>query len=164
MSAFLPPQDEEETTTSTRLDVINDHTDDDVDDDDDDDEIEEENDDEDDLFDINDVSVPRLSSSTMPIIVEVSNSNKVSRFYSNPDDPLFHGVCLYSTSSSNTNQKSHNHNTNNGTNDHLTKATGVNIDDTEKLQKAATSSWDATSWFLPSIFGRLWLHPQERRR
>jgi hypothetical protein len=162
MSTFLPPQDEEETITSIRLDVINDHTD--VDVDVDDDEIEEESDDEDDSFDINDVSVPRLSSSTMPIIVEVSNSNKVSRFYSNPDDPLFHGVCLYSTSSSKTNQKSHDHNTNNGTNDHLTKATGVNTDNKEKLQKAAASSWDATSWFLPSVFGRLWLHPQERRR
>lgn len=57
---------------------------------------------EEDDFDVAGIPEPRLSSSTVPIVVEVSNAHKTARFYTNAEDPLFQGVCLYSTSSTKT--------------------------------------------------------------
>lgn len=65
-------------------------------------EVSEEEDDEDesdedgDEFDPEGVPLPRISSSTIPIVLEVAPRN--GRLASN--DPLFHGVCLYSGSMS----------------------------------------------------------------
>lgn len=56
----------------------------------------DEEEDDDDDFNVDGLSMPRLSSSTVPIIVEVSNSYKSRGFYSS-EDPLFQGVCLYSS-------------------------------------------------------------------
>jgi hypothetical protein len=66
--------------------------------DEDDDESQSCDDDED--FDMNGISLPKLSSSTIPIILDVSNAHKGRGFYSS-DDPLFQGICLYSSTTDN---------------------------------------------------------------
>jgi hypothetical protein len=47
-----------------------------------------------DILGLEDIPMPRLSSSTVPIVLEVAPRNV--RFAS--DDPLFNGVCLYNSS------------------------------------------------------------------
>lgn len=59
----------------------------------------EENDEED-SFDMNGLPMPRISSSTIPVVVEVTPRS--GSFSSSSDDPLFKGVCLYSGSMTST--------------------------------------------------------------
>jgi hypothetical protein len=77
-----------------------------IDEDDDDDETDSEDDEdhEDDHFNVDGLSMPKLSSSTIPIIVEVSNSYKSRGFYSS-EDPLFQGICLYSSTKGDSNNQ-----------------------------------------------------------
>ncbi|KAG7366713.1 hypothetical protein IV203_029383 [Nitzschia inconspicua] len=60
---------------------------------------------EDDTFDMDAIPLPRLSSSTLPIVVRVSNAHRTDRFYQNADDPLFQGKCLYISSTTQTTTK-----------------------------------------------------------
>ncbi|KAL3921944.1 MAG: hypothetical protein SGILL_002475, partial [Bacillariaceae sp.] len=122
------------------------------------DEDSEAEEDEDD-FDLNGISEPRLSSSTVPIVVEVSNAHKTARFYKNEDDPLFQGVCLYSTSTTSAKSNKNSQSSSNITSEDYPASP-------EKLSQprtdAATPSdkpeslglWD--QWYIPSVFRYLW--------
>lgn len=63
----------------------------------DDDDVDDEEEGDDDEFNHEGIPMPRLTSSTIPIVVDVSNRHRHAGFYSS-NDPLFQGVCLYSTS------------------------------------------------------------------
>jgi hypothetical protein len=65
---------------------------------DDGDEEEEVEDEDNDGFDCDAVPTPRLSSSTIPIVIDVSNRHRLNTGFYSSNDPLFQGVCLYSTS------------------------------------------------------------------
>lgn len=54
---------------------------------------------EDDAFDAEAISLPHMSSSTIPIVIDVSNKHRNTGFYSS-SDPLFQGFCLYTTTAS----------------------------------------------------------------
>mmetsp|Transcript_24180 Transcript_24180/g.44969 ORF Transcript_24180/g.44969 Transcript_24180/m.44969 type:complete len:190 (+) Transcript_24180:262-831(+) len=155
---------ETEEEKSIRIDVERD------DDDDDDDE-----DDDEDDFDVNGVSLPRLSSSTIPIVVEVSNAHKTPRFYSNSEDPLFQGVCLFSTATTkSTTPISLSADASDTSSSTLPSATATTENDendkeyhpvmaTETFKPSLDTAineeylflWDV--WFLPAVFRNLWL-------
>mmetsp|Transcript_118074 Transcript_118074/g.176413 ORF Transcript_118074/g.176413 Transcript_118074/m.176413 type:complete len:181 (+) Transcript_118074:303-845(+) len=80
---------------------------DDEDDSDDDDDDDEEEEDDDDLFDLEGLPMPRLSSSTIPIAMEVIRPSHTGMYKS--EDPLFQGVCLYHSGSSNEKPSDHHH-------------------------------------------------------
>jgi hypothetical protein len=118
---------------------------------DEDDEDEEEGKDD---FDMNGLPVPRLSSSTIPIIVEVSNAHRTARFYTNPHDPLFQGICLYSSSSPSSTAATCNATDSPG--EMLKQNSDVGVDEGFPLDlwKKWFLSWK--KWFLPSVFRHLW--------
>ena len=99
-----------------------------------------------DAFDMSDIKEPRLSSSTVPIVVQVSNAHKTARFYQNDADPLFQGVCLYSTATSSKNDVSE------------TKQPPLfrpRADNDTSDSPESLDLWD--QWYMPSaVFRYLW--------
>jgi hypothetical protein len=89
-------------------------------------------DEEEDTFDPEGLKMPRISSSTVPFVLEVAPRN--GRF--NSDDPLFQGVCLYSGSMTGSQRMAY------------TSAQEERT--TSKKVPSLTSSW-----FFPSIFQHL---------
>jgi hypothetical protein len=89
-------------------------------------------DEEEDTFDPEGLKMPRISSSTVPFVLEFAPRN--GRF--NSDDPLFQGVCLYSGS-----------------------MTGSQRETYASTQTESTASKKVpsltSSWFFPSIFQHL---------
>jgi hypothetical protein len=89
-------------------------------------------DEEEDTFDPEGLKMPRISSSTVPFVLEVAPRN--GRL--NSDDPLFQGVCLYSGSMTGSQRKAY------------TSAQGER---TTSMKVPPLMS----SWFFPSIFQHL---------
>jgi hypothetical protein len=125
--------------------------------------------DEDDDFDMDGISMPRLSSSTIPIIVEVSsNAHKSAGFYSNPDDPLFQGVCLFSTSDS-SNTTTDNTDATSSCSD-IKDKTSHPCKPVETFQPSMDVAVDDESlflwdvWFLPPVFRYLWVPSRFREK
>jgi hypothetical protein len=126
---------------------------------DEDDDDETESGDDDDDFNANGIAMPKLSSSTVPIIVEVSNSHKARGFYSS-EDPLFQGVCLYSSTKDETGDQGGL----SGASSRITMPKALPVEEQNSESRLATSkiSSDATvteeesnSWyirFVPSMF------------
>ena len=85
---------------------------------------------EDDAFDMEGLPMPRISSSTLPIVVEVAP--RTGSFASK--DPLFRGVCLYSGSMTSTQRY---------------EAEFKSKEEQEKYSMAKAS------WLSPSMFSRL---------
>lgn len=98
-----------------------------------------------DAFDVNAVPMPRLSSSTVPIVVQVSNAHRTARFYQNDADPLFQGICLYSTTTSAISSS------NTASADATTRATEATITPTEE-----NPSSQSHRWYVPSLIRSLW--------
>jgi hypothetical protein len=89
-------------------------------------------DEEEDTFDPEGLKMPRISSSTVPFVLEFAPRN--GRF--NSDDPLFQGVCLYSGSMTGSQRKAY--------------TSAQEDSNTSKRVSSLTSSW-----FFPSIFQHL---------
>lgn len=96
-----------------------------------------------DFFDNEGVPMPRLSSSTVPIVVEVTNNNN-GAYTSN--DPLFNCVCLYNSSVKTTERQVESNNT---------KAQSV-------VQSVSEDFPLKRLWFFPSAFKHLFLMQQQR--
>jgi hypothetical protein len=90
-----------------------------------------------DLFDVEDIPMPSLSSSTVPIVLEVAP--RTGGFAS--DDPLFNGVCLYNSSMT-TSQRQ--------------------VYSSRTTQRATQETPLTHLWFFPSIFKHL-LYMQQQR-
>ena len=93
-----------------------------------------------DHFDIDSAPIPKLSSSTIPIVMEFAPRNGG---YSISNDPLFNGVCLYNTSTS-------------------SSATVSTTTTKTKSDKKEANPPLKSSWFFPSAFVHL-LHMQQQR-
>jgi hypothetical protein len=98
-------------------------------------------------FDVCAIKEPRLSSSTVPIVVVVSNAHKTARFYTNSEDPLFQGVCLYSTKTEKKTDVAAPHTT-----------LFMPRMDTPSDSPESLDLWD--QWYFPSVFRSLWQRGQ----
>jgi hypothetical protein len=89
-------------------------------------------DEEEDTFDPEGLKMPRISSSTVPFVLEFAPRN--GRFHS--DDPLFQGVCLYSGSMTGSQRKAY-------------ASTQKESTDSKRVPSLTSS------WLFPSIFQHL---------
>ena len=91
-----------------------------------------------DEFDSDAISMPRLSSSTIPIVIDVSSRHRYNTGFYSSNDPLFQGVCLYSSSGTASKSNSSITETNN---EHATSSQR----DTDSTQKSSLFSSSNTS-------------------
>eukprot|EP00529_Nitzschia_sp_RCC80_P036345 CAMPEP_0113488438 /NCGR_PEP_ID=MMETSP0014_2-20120614/26017_1 /TAXON_ID=2857 /ORGANISM="Nitzschia sp." /LENGTH=159 /DNA_ID=CAMNT_0000382151 /DNA_START=144 /DNA_END=623 /DNA_ORIENTATION=+ /assembly_acc=CAM_ASM_000159 len=101
---------------------------------------------EEDEFDSDAIPLPRLSSSTIPIIIDVSSRRRHNTGFYSSNDPLFQGVCLYSSSSTASKPNSSRIETNN-------EDPSSSQRDTDSTQKSSSSSSSNTS--TSRLFGLL---------
>eukprot|EP00529_Nitzschia_sp_RCC80_P035866 CAMPEP_0113460350 /NCGR_PEP_ID=MMETSP0014_2-20120614/10939_1 /TAXON_ID=2857 /ORGANISM="Nitzschia sp." /LENGTH=160 /DNA_ID=CAMNT_0000351995 /DNA_START=154 /DNA_END=636 /DNA_ORIENTATION=+ /assembly_acc=CAM_ASM_000159 len=115
--------------------------------------VEEDNDqdenseDGEDEFNSDAIPLPRLSSSTIPIIIDVSGRHRHSTGFYSSNDPLFQGVCLYSSSSTASKSNSSRIETN-------SKDQSSSQRDTDRTQKSSSSS-ASTNTSTSRLFGLL---------
>ena len=96
---------------------------------------------EEDEFDSDAIPMPRLSSSTIPIIIDVSSRHRHNTGFYSSNDPLFQGVCLYSSSGTASKSKNSITDTNN---EHATSSQR-DADSTQKSSNMSSSSNTSTS-------------------
>ena len=121
---------------------------------------EDDDDENEDQFDSNSIPMPRLSSSTIPIVVEVVAPSHHGGGYYKSEDPLFQGRCLYSTSSSissSNNGPSSSSATSQKNCEGSTRQSSPNTESSYREQHLTIS------WFFPPIFKHL-LYKQHSRR